>query len=59
MSNTVRRNPYAKALSDKLFNVRIVKAEKGKGAYNRKQKNYKKDVDSLMHDDMMRTSNRG
>jgi stalled ribosome alternative rescue factor ArfA len=29
-------NPYAKALSHKLFQKRVVKPKKGKGAYNRK-----------------------
>ncbi len=35
MSN---RNPHARALSHALFRKRIVKAKKGKGAYNRKRK---------------------
>jgi stalled ribosome alternative rescue factor ArfA len=35
MSN---RNPHARALSHALFRKRIVKAKKGKGAYNRKHK---------------------
>jgi stalled ribosome alternative rescue factor ArfA len=35
MSN---RNPHARALSNALFRKRIVKAKKGKGAYNRKRR---------------------
>jgi stalled ribosome alternative rescue factor ArfA len=31
-------NPYAKALSHKLFQKRVIKAKKGKGAYTRKNK---------------------
>jgi stalled ribosome alternative rescue factor ArfA len=30
------QNPYAKALGHKLFQKRIVKPKKGKGAYTRK-----------------------
>jgi len=31
-------NPYAKALSHKLFQKRVINAKKGKGAYSRKNK---------------------
>ena len=30
------KNPHAKALSHKLFQMKVVKAKKGKGAYSRK-----------------------
>lgn len=30
------QNPYAKALSHKLFQKKVIKAKKGKGAYTRK-----------------------
>jgi stalled ribosome alternative rescue factor ArfA len=36
------RNIYAKALADKLFKQRIVRARKGKGSYVRQPK-HKKD----------------
>lgn len=32
-----KRNPHAAALSSALFRKRIVKAKKGKGAYDRKK----------------------
>lgn len=32
-----KRNPHAAALSSALFRKRIVKAQKGKGSYNRKK----------------------
>jgi len=35
------QNPYAKALADPLFQKRVIKARKGKGSYNRKQKGNK------------------
>lgn len=31
------RSPYAAALANPLFRKRIVKAQKGKGSYNRKK----------------------
>ena len=30
------KNPYAKALSHKLFQKKVIKAKKGKGSYTRK-----------------------
>jgi stalled ribosome alternative rescue factor ArfA len=35
------RSIHAKALADRLFHKRIVKAKRGKGSYSRKEK-YKK-----------------
>ena len=32
-----KRNPHAAALASALFRKRIVRAQKGKGAYNRKK----------------------
>lgn len=37
------KNPHAKALANPLFRLRIVKAQKGKGSYVRKQKHSKLD----------------
>jgi stalled ribosome alternative rescue factor ArfA len=35
------KNPYAKALANPLFRKRIIRAQKGKGAYIRKEKHPK------------------
>ena len=35
------KNPYAKALANPLFRKRIIRAQKGKGAYTRKEKHPK------------------
>ena len=35
------KNPYAKALANPLFRKRIIRAQKGKGAYTRKEKHTK------------------
>jgi stalled ribosome alternative rescue factor ArfA len=36
------KNPYAKALANPLFRKRVIRAQKGKGAYTRKEKHAKK-----------------
>jgi hypothetical protein len=38
---SIMRSIHAKALADRLFHKRVVKAKRGKGAYSRKDKHKK------------------